>query len=229
MPCLLYFLFYYIFAWVKVGKDPDKGTIIPLFSPPKGFSPAAIRYVMKMGYSNRVFAAAIVNMAVKGYVKIEDDDGDFTLARTNLDESVLSKGERKIAKKLFSYKDRIELKNKNHQKIKSAIDALKKSLKLDFEKINFARNSKYLIPGIIILESVEPTISSILFINFNIAPGSLLVINISKAPTRTVPFGLDSKNFLMVSIITLRFCGFAPTLLLGLFPINNICALYISY
>jgi len=61
---LIILFFYYITVWSHVGKDPAKGVIYPQFAPPQGFSPAATRYVMRMGYSDRVFAAAIVNMAV---------------------------------------------------------------------------------------------------------------------------------------------------------------------
>ena len=47
LAALLVLLAYYLVVWSRVGKDPAKGTIIPLFSPPKGFSPAAVRYVMR--------------------------------------------------------------------------------------------------------------------------------------------------------------------------------------
>ncbi|MBC8181280.1 DUF2207 domain-containing protein [candidate division KSB1 bacterium] len=147
---MLVLLVYYLAAWLKVGKDPEKGTIFPLFKPPVRFSPAAVRFMMKMGYSDKVFAAAIVNMAVKGYVKITENNGDFTLTKTGSNESVLSKGEKKIAHKLFSSRNSIKFKQKNHVKIRASITALKKSLKVDFEKIYFYTNSNYIIPGIIL-------------------------------------------------------------------------------
>ena len=34
---------YHLAAWVVAGKDPAPGTIVPLFHPPEGFSPAACR------------------------------------------------------------------------------------------------------------------------------------------------------------------------------------------
>src|SRR5262249_32618452 len=57
---------YYVFAWLKVGRDPPRGTIIPLFGPPKDFSAAAVRYAWMMGFDDRAFAAAIVDLAVAG-------------------------------------------------------------------------------------------------------------------------------------------------------------------
>jgi uncharacterized membrane protein YgcG len=142
---------YYLWAWFRVGRDPAKGTIIPLFSPPKRFSPAAVRFVMRMGFDDKSFAAAVVNMAVKGFLTIkEDEDGVFTLAKTGSGKSNLSRGEERVMHKLFRTRGSIRLKNNNHAVIQGGISALKKSLKMHFEKIYFFRNSRYLLPGLIL-------------------------------------------------------------------------------
>jgi uncharacterized membrane protein len=106
--------------------------------------------VMKMGYSDRVFAAAVVNMAVKGFLKIEENYREFTLTKTNSDDSNLSNGEKKIVKELFGSQNSIKLKQTNHHTLQSAISELKKSLKREFEKLHFLRNSNKMIFGIII-------------------------------------------------------------------------------
>ena len=55
-----------------------------------------------------LFAAAVVIMAVKGYLTItEDGDGDFTLKKTGKPESKLSAGERKVAQELFRSAERL--------------------------------------------------------------------------------------------------------------------------
>ena len=54
---LLLLILYYLIVWNKVGKDPEKGTVVPLFTPPGNLSPAAMRYVMEMGFDNKAFAA----------------------------------------------------------------------------------------------------------------------------------------------------------------------------
>ncbi|NNL78374.1 MAG: DUF2207 domain-containing protein, partial [Desulfobacterales bacterium] len=143
-------LLYFLIAWFKVGRDPATGTIIPLFGPPKGFTPAAVRFVTRMDFDHKAFAAAIVNMAVKGYLIIDEDAGDYTLSKTDAGESVLSAGEKRISKKLFMGSNSITLDKGNHGKIKKAITALKNSLKLEFEKNHFQRNSKWLVPGAVI-------------------------------------------------------------------------------
>ncbi len=93
-------LIYYLLIWKKVGKDPEKGTIIPLYVPPDNFSPAAMRYIKKMGYDNKIFAASIINMAVKGYLSIHENEGKFILIREKTGEEILTPEEKKIASKL---------------------------------------------------------------------------------------------------------------------------------
>ena len=94
-------LIYYILIWKKVGKDPEKGTIIPQYVPPDNFSPAAMRYIKRMGYDNKAFAASVINMAVKGYLSIKEDDGKFILIREKAGMEILTPEEKKIATKLI--------------------------------------------------------------------------------------------------------------------------------
>ncbi len=149
---LVLLLGYYLLAWVKVGRDPAQGTIIPLFAPPEGFSPAATRFVRRMGFDHKAFAAAIVNLAVKGAIRIEEDEkGVFTLEKiASRQPRNLSRGERQVLARLFGVYNRIQLKNKNHQKIQRSIKALKQWLNAEFVRIYFNYNFRYLVPGVII-------------------------------------------------------------------------------
>ena len=68
-------LLYNLIAWSAVGRDPKKGTIIPLFHPPKGFSPGLAEYVDGMGWQKSgwtAFTASIFDLGVKGLVKIDN-------------------------------------------------------------------------------------------------------------------------------------------------------------
>ncbi len=145
---VLVLLLYYSVAWAGVGKDPDAGAVIPRFEPPPDFTPAASRFVMKMGFDNKAFTSAIVNMAVKNQLKIDDKEGTFTLRKTNNgNQQPLSSGEARIMKQLFSRSDTIELKQSNHKRLRKAISAMKESIQTDFETMHFKRNSIYLLPG----------------------------------------------------------------------------------
>ena len=72
-------LLYYLLAWLLVGRDPPRGTIIPLFAPPPGMSAAAVRFVEDMTFDDRVFAAAIVGLGVNGHLKLVDNGGSQEL------------------------------------------------------------------------------------------------------------------------------------------------------
>jgi uncharacterized membrane protein YgcG len=147
---LVVLLGFYLWAWFRVGRDPAKGTIIPLYSPPAGFSPAGVRFVSRMGYDDKAFAAAVVDMAVKGGVLIQEDGGDYTLVRRDAAPGALSRDEQLVTAQLFSGSQSVKLETENHTKIKSAIDALKKNLRMELEKIYFVTNSGYLGPGVVI-------------------------------------------------------------------------------
>lgn len=142
---------YFVVVWLMVGRDPRKGAIVPLFSPPDGFSPAAMRFVMRMGFDERALAAAIIDMAVKGYLAIrEEANGDFALERTGEAAKRLAPGERRVGAKLFAHGARIVLEQKNHRTMAAAIKALRESLREDFERIHYRRNRTYLIPGAVL-------------------------------------------------------------------------------
>src|SRR5262249_3946604 len=66
---------FYYYAWLRVGRDPPRGTVIPLFGPPSGMSAAATRYVLNLGFDQRCFTAAIVDCGVNGHLKLTRGGG----------------------------------------------------------------------------------------------------------------------------------------------------------
>ncbi|GBD88528.1 hypothetical protein BMS3Abin03_02464 [bacterium BMS3Abin03] len=161
---ILLLLLYYFIVWFRVGIDPAKGVIIPLYEPPHKLSPAAARFIYKMKYDNKAFTSAIVDLCVKGFAMLEEDGKDYTLVKKNGDIQKLSKDEIKLISKLkfrsVSGREEFELKQKNHIKIKSAIKTLKKSLSNSYEKVYFYSNVSYFIAGSII--SILIIIASVL-------------------------------------------------------------------
>ena len=143
---------FYTLAWIKVGKDPEEGTIIPLFSPPKWVSPALARLIMRLGsLDEKLFAVAVVNMAVKGFLTIKEYDGEvFTLKKTGNGEALLSGGETKIARKLFGSGRKIKLKQVNHAKIAAAKKELQKYLRKTARNKYFVLNSGFFLTGLVI-------------------------------------------------------------------------------
>jgi len=146
---LVVLLVYYIVVWAIVGKDPSRGVIMTLYEPPAGLSPAAVRYLQKMGFDDKTFAAAVINMAVARYLAIEEKDGEYTLKRAQAHRSALAADEKSVAEKLLGSATQIKLETANHAKISAAIQALKTALRMNLEKIYFLANRAYLIPGLL--------------------------------------------------------------------------------
>ena len=141
-------LLYYLIAWSAVGRDPARGVIMAVYEPPSNLSPAAMRYLMRMGYDNKTFAAAILDMAVRGYIKISEQAGRYTLTRTGVDDRVLTPDEKQIASSLFLLQSQLVLEQTNHTLIHAAMLAVKRWLKTAEQRIYFVTNSRYLIPAI---------------------------------------------------------------------------------
>jgi len=173
---------YYMSTWLRVGKDPPAGTIVPLFHPPKDLSPAAVRFIRRMGYDRKAFTAALIDMAVKGYLRIEDDGSKFELVKTGSPQN-LSSGEKRIGDALFSGARSIKMTNAHHAKFGSAINRLRESLEAEHQKTMFARNQIYFWIGIAITLGIaaitallspnpEETIGGGLMISFWVGVGA---------------------------------------------------------
>jgi uncharacterized membrane protein len=180
----------YYKAWQKVGIDPPKGTIIPLFDPPEGFSPADTAFLSRMAMTQRAFTAAIVNMAVKGYLKIIHTKKRYSLERVSTDASILTPEEQALAAELFSKGSVIELDNKHHSTFTRAQTMEHNAMQKKMKPKYFSLNTKHLGKGFLVsiglavvafLISPSPTIPIIFCVLL-----TLLVILFSwliKAPT----------------------------------------------
>ena len=135
-------------VWNKVGRDPKAGPVFPHYEPPKGYSPASARYINTMGYDKKVFTAAIINLAVKGYLSITQEDKTYTLDKKDSTKE-LAPGEQALLARLFKDKSSIELQNENHYELSKTMLAHRQALRKDYLSIYFAKNYMYLAPSMI--------------------------------------------------------------------------------
>lgn len=139
----------YFRKWKSAGKDPAKGTIIPLFDPPEGFSPAATGYLSNMGMKEEVVTAALVNMAVSGYLKIIRTRKKYSLELVPGADAMLTPEEKALASALFAGNQEIVLDNENHMVFQKARSEAEKILKEKMIPEYFNLNAKYLLPGVL--------------------------------------------------------------------------------
>ncbi len=140
---------YYLAVWFRVGRDPEPGVVFARYEPPKGYSPAAMRYIKHMGYDDKAFSTALVSLAVKGYLDIRHLSGTFTLKRLE-GTAPLESAESSVLKKLFSASGTIALEQANHKRIRAAMDAHKVRLEAQYEARYFQTNGLYLLPGLLL-------------------------------------------------------------------------------
>ena len=186
----LLLLAYYIPVWRKYGKDPEEGVVVTRYEPPDGFSPASLRYIRQMYYDNKVMTAAVVNLAVKGYLEIKRRGGSHWLIRKDSDvlKPAMAAGEQELFDGLFKDGPKIELDNENHGVLGAARAAHQKSLKKDYKQHYFKTNGALNIPAIVIVI------------------GSMLIaVNIGRGPTALV------IATIVLSFLTMAFFAFIMT------------------
>ena len=140
---------FYLYAWNRVGRDPEKGPIVPLFAPPPGLGPAGARFITKYGSDDRGFAAAIVSIAVKGHLKIADDADAFSVTKLSgggKRDMPLTTAELALLQALPS--GTTVLKQANHATVRAAKSALENALKKEYEGSVFLRNLGWFAAGL---------------------------------------------------------------------------------
>jgi len=146
--------FYYL-AWAKAGRNPTPGTIVPLFAPPDDLSPPAMRYVVRESGDNRAFAAALVDMGVRGHIKLVEEEGGFlSRDRTRIERtdggSALPPEEDAALSSLLGSGTSITMEQKNHSYFAAAKLELEKAFKDRFEGKLFKRNYGWAVAGLLL-------------------------------------------------------------------------------
>ena len=122
---LVVLLVFCVRRWNAIGRDPSPGIVIARYDPPEGYSPAALRFIQRMGHDSRAFSADVLALAVAGFVRIERDKGilkdEWTLVRLEgQDASTLPESQRVLLAKLFAGGSPLVLKNTNASTMQAA-------------------------------------------------------------------------------------------------------------
>lgn len=146
-------LAFYIGAWRRLGRDPAAGIVIPRYQPPEGYSPASLRYIWRMRYDATAFAAALVNLAVKGKIQISAEkkflSKRFSVSQDKEKEVDFSPGEAALFKKLLGSRKTFKFEQKQHAKIKGALGAHERALYRDYQKKYFLLNRGIISAGFV--------------------------------------------------------------------------------
>ena len=145
--------FYYI-AWKRAGRDPRAGTVVPIFTPPDDLSPAGMRYVARMNADNRTFAAALVDMGVRGHIRMsEEDPGWFASKKMRVERlastTPLPEEEQAALGDICAPGESVLMEQKNYKVFQSAKSSLGSVLKNRYEGKMFERNLGWAAAGLL--------------------------------------------------------------------------------
>ncbi len=180
---LLLVISYYVLVWIKVGKDPQAGVIVPIYQAPAGFSPASIRFISHMDYDKGCFTSAIVNLISNGFISLDQNDNkEFVMKKLPQNSNSPAAGESLILKDLFKHSDQMTISQSEHKRLSKAIESHETSLRENYEKLYFLTNKKYFIPGMVL------SLISIILAILNIPDQEIMKLTISTIFFSAIPF-----------------------------------------
>jgi uncharacterized membrane protein YgcG len=131
----------------RAGRDPSRGTIIPLFAPPDNMSAAAVRYLRRMDFDDRCFTAAVLDLAVHGHLKLTEGESIMTIERRS-GGKLIAGPELATEQKLFGGdRTALTLIQKNHEVISEAKDTLSERLSNAYEEKLFHDHDGWSVGG----------------------------------------------------------------------------------
>jgi hypothetical protein len=153
-PGLLFL--YYLIAWIWIGPESKPGAFVARYEPPEGLSPAAARYIASGTTDGRSFAAVIAQLAVRGCLRVESDDGKYKLSRLMSDratESALAPEEKRVLAELFADGPAIELSGAMDQRNTAQngryVFDIHNELTKDLAGKYFTRHSGFIVLGVL--------------------------------------------------------------------------------
>ncbi|HEY6986360.1 MAG TPA: DUF2207 domain-containing protein, partial [Rhodanobacteraceae bacterium] len=111
---------YDLVEWLRVGRDPKPGVVIPEYEAPAGFTPGALRHLERMGWDDRCVAADLVDLGVRGAIRIRENSGTYTLERASATADALPPLENALREALLGGGKTLTLEQSEHTKISRA-------------------------------------------------------------------------------------------------------------
>ncbi|MGS0749027.1 DUF2207 domain-containing protein [Halpernia sp. GG3] len=158
-------LFYFFYqSWDKYGRDPLSPTVYPQFNPPNDLSPASFGYINKERFDNSFVTAGVVDLAIKGYLKItEKEEGGvfghfkkkiYTISKVKESDQTLPAEEQEIIDRLFNEESTsVTLDNQYDSGIETMVNSVKSSLGFQHDAFLTSGNNqnRLIFPALAIL------------------------------------------------------------------------------
>ena len=146
---------YFLWMWVRVGRDPPKGVIIPRFEVPHSLSPIALGYTAHNGFGAGfsradAFAVALTSLAIKGAVTIEERGKEVVVTKTGEVPGTLPPGEKTVMAALFAEAPQVVLGNAYDPDVGLAVSTLGSVAVKEYSNDYIRSNTGVWLPGALI-------------------------------------------------------------------------------
>jgi hypothetical protein len=190
----IFLLPYYIYTWFKHGRDPQAPTPYPIWTPPNGLSAASINYIDKGWYQNNSLTASVIDLAIKGFLRIEEHEGrgfftkkkEFRLVKIKDITDDMPQEERALFKRLFLRRTEVDIDGKYDSTVESAYQKHKASLNGQHSAFIWkGHNARMLILPILVTIGVI-VMSIVLYSNSSYADGANMVALVAFVPLSVI-------------------------------------------
>lgn len=151
---LVLVLAYYGRSWAKVGRDPDRGVVVPRWDAPDGVSPALVNYIDNRGFSGEgwtAVSATALDLAVKGYVVLEDLDKSMVIRRTAKPVGTrLETGAQALLDSVGSTGQTLVIDKANGERVQTIGEKFRNAIEKEHRGRYYRSNALYTVGGVLL-------------------------------------------------------------------------------
>jgi uncharacterized membrane protein YgcG len=127
---VLFIMLFLLYCLTVLSRNNQPGLVVPLFYPPENMTPSEIGFMKNRGFKNDLVGADIVNLAVKGFITIAQNEGflsryEYTLTRTDQTQG-MSEYDKDLLSSLFRNGQTVHIGKSQSSVISSAIDCVRR-------------------------------------------------------------------------------------------------------
>lgn len=215
---------YYLFTWLRIGRDPPKGVVVPAWQPIDNISPALADYIENRGFGSdpfRAMSAALVSLAVKGHVNISGFDKTPEISSkapiANSEKlPALASGEAALLRSV-SISDTFKISKDHGISVKASVNSFRRAIEREHRDVFFRLNKGYCVFGaalsiiglVLLVIASQGEMIEILPFLVPSAIGLIILITLTMRVVRVFKNRGRGKWRLLISILPLGFIFFA--------------------
>lgn len=143
-------LAYLLVAWFRVGRDPERGVVVPVYGPPAAISPALARYLLTGRVDDTSVAATLVRLAQHGALVIREREGFYRIDQAGGRLKGPAAHESAFREALFAARPTLGVGSVSaRRRLRSARRALRRALRAESREY-VVKNRRYLVPGLVL-------------------------------------------------------------------------------